>query len=495
MSKDERPLTRLQIKNLPIEVAVAALNPGIPSGKTLPRTPPLSPTGTRNPNTSSYTANESLISPTFSVDSQYNTLTPSNLETTSGNVSLSQPLIIIEEPNRVAPIRAAQPIIIPPPIIANAPAPIMAETYLKPRDVVNTVPIFSGGSPGCSFREFNTACEDARMCLPDAAQGSFTQLLKTRLSGTALQLTQGTRFNDVKSLLDHLKGIFAPRDSTLLLRGELGRVHQLYDEDVPSYLNRTRGLGNSIVDAFKSEHNNAITPDQKTELEKETAQAFILGLRAEIAAQIGDHDTLSNAGLEAIKIESRLKSQARLRLSDNPTPPSPIEAPKPRPQPNRSPPPVSPQPDRTKTCNYCKRPGHVIQECRRRQTTCNKCRKVGHFANECTFQPVHAVQINREPDSRESCQFCQQSGHTAKTCPKTKGRINNKVCQFCDKNGHLATECFKLNPDLAARAPTCAYCNILGHTQEKCRRRLREQSGNESALPQTQPLREGPTAP
>lgn len=347
--------------------------------------------------------------------------------------------------------------------------------YLKPRDVVHTIPIFTGDNSGCSFREFRTACEDAKFCVADTAESSFTQLLKTRLSGNALKFTQGTRFVTTREFLDHLKGIYAPRESSLVLRGELGRLHQFYEEDVPSYLSRTRSLGNNTIDAFKNEHNGVITEQQKRELENEVSQAFILGLRNEISIQMGEHNNITNAGLEAVKIESKLRSQAKLRLTENPIQTSIKEV-------------VKNTPTRqvatkevTRTCNYCKRPGHLYDDCRRRTATCSNCSKKGHFAAECKMKKVHFIQ---KPRNDQQCQFCQQTGHTAKNCFKVKANTTNKVCQFCEKSGHIATECFKINPDLSKKLPTCTHCNILGHTYDKCRRRQTEmQSGNGQTLP------------
>ena len=464
--EDDHRLTRRYTKNLPSEEAALLFsdldNP--PRGRTIARTPVRQNRSASEGNgpEKKTTTDENKISELSSATSNPGALTPGNLQDLPQSTNMAE----------------------------------QAVTYLKPRDVVNTVPKFSGGNDGCTFREFCTACEDAKLCLPDAAIGPFTQLLKTRLSGTALQLTQGTHFATLKALLDHLKGIFAPRDSTLLLRGELGRIHQLYNEDVPSYLNRTRSLGNSIIEAYKSEHDDAITAAEKTEIEREAAQAFVLGLQSDISVLMGDHNDLNTAGLEAIKFESRLKSQAKLRLGDLlPTLPSP--------KPRNDQKPLNAKPESTpeqavKTCNYCKRTGHLIQDCRRRQTTCSKCSKKGHFPSECQFQSVNFIR-NHNVTSRNdnpsaqiaTCQFCQQSGHVAKTCPKIKASNNQKLCQYCDKNGHTATECFKLNPDLALKSPTCSYCNILGHTQEKCRRRLREQAGNGSALPRAENSGEG----
>lgn len=116
----------------------------------------------------------------------------------------------------------------------------MANNFIKPRDIVSSVPVFTGDKTGCTYREFAAACEDAKICLPANLEPNFTQLLKTRLSKVALQLSQGHQFNTLKDLLKHLKGIFNPRESINSLRGELGRIHQVHSEDVPSYLNNVR---------------------------------------------------------------------------------------------------------------------------------------------------------------------------------------------------------------------------------------------------------------
>ena len=258
--------------------------------------------------------------------------------------------------------------------------------YIKPRDIVNTVSIFTGDEHGVKFRNFAIACEDAKLSQPAEAESALAQLLKTRLGGIALPLTQGTHFETVQALLTHLKKIFAPRDSTLSLRGELGKIHQLYNEPVPSYLSRTRALGNNIVESYKTEHNNVITALEKAEPEREVTQDFLLGLRSEIANQIDDFTTLNEAGLAAIKIESKLQARAQVHLGEQitsntkakvePAIPKKLTEKEPEKTYNHSQQPFYSSPERssnyyrgteraTPVCNFCQKKGHTYKNCRR----------------------------------------------------------------------------------------------------------------------------------
>lgn len=339
-----------------------------------------------------------------------------------------------------------------------------AQNFIKPRDIIATIPVFSGDQLGCTFQEFRTACEDAKILLTENFEPAFTQMLKTKkLSEVALQLSQGTQFNSINALLTYLKDIFAPRESLNSLRGELGRLHQLDEEEVPSYLNRARTLGNQILEAFKTEHNNQITEAQKQEINKEVAQAFLHGLRQEISMMIDDYNNLNDAGLNAIKIESKLNAQAKLRELDGNS--EKITDFTNELKPSTSNPPNISNPQ-SETCNYCKRTGHVYDECRRRVHTCSRCQQKGHFASDCIRQSVRVIESNTE-----TCQLCSSPYHTAKACPKIKGKSDIKICQYCDKKGHLATECFKVNPILAAHLPKCTYCQKIGHTEDICRRK------------------------
>jgi hypothetical protein len=69
------------------------------------------------------------------------------------------------------------------------------------------------------------------------------------------------------------------------------------------------------------------------------------------------------------------------------------------------------------SCTYCRKNGHVIQDCHQRlraQGVCFLCRQSGHMAREC---PTRII-----PDP---CRFCGQTGHDIRVCPQRLGNMQN----------------------------------------------------------------------
>ena len=114
------------------------------------------------------------------------------------------------------------------------------------------------------------------------------------------------------------------------------------------------------------------------------------------------------------------------------------------------------------TCNYCKKPGHVMKDCRKLaytktqgnqkfSITCHSCGKKGHKAAECRSKPQQNKII--------ICHSCGKKGHKANECrskPSNNGQKNfftgnsrndtnsKKItCSFCHKPGHYESSCFK----------------------------------------------------
>jgi len=114
------------------------------------------------------------------------------------------------------------------------------------------------------------------------------------------------------------------------------------------------------------------------------------------------------------------------------------------------------------TCNYCKKPGHLVKDCRKlayvkkqegKQPTvsCHSCGKKGHKSSDCrSRQPQQKLII---------CHSCGKKGHKSYECrskPSQNGhkfseKGNNKnfsntkkiICSYCNKPGHYESTCFK----------------------------------------------------
>lgn len=61
--------------------------------------------------------------------------------------------------------------------------------------------------------------------------------------------------------------------------------------------------------------------------------------------------------------------------------------------------------------------------------------------------------FNKNKFADVTCQVCQKTGHTAKTCPMVSKTGDKKpaVCQYCNRRGHTAKDCFRLKDKMVEK--------------------------------------------
>jgi cellular nucleic acid-binding protein len=123
------------------------------------------------------------------------------------------------------------------------------------------------------------------------------------------------------------------------------------------------------------------------------------------------------------------------------------------------------KPKNTSYCYICKKQGHHTHDCRsitfkttRFEGHCYNCKKYGHRAFECRSKPMwssnqHAKVPNKgnhhqwDYNTRDSCHYCQEYGHTPENCIRThfRGNYSRWLCQTtcfsCLKTGHISRNC------------------------------------------------------
>lgn len=338
---------------------------------------------------------------------------------------------------------------------------------LKIRDVIHMIPIFSGSKDDCSFQEFSAACLDARGMIPEEYEEDLTKIIKTRLKEGALQVVRNGQPRNINDLIKLLKGIYAPRQSSMGLYGDLSRLCQKPSEDVATYFNRARMIGNHIIEVYRFEHNDHIPPATKAEIENACCRAFVLGLKEEIYNLIKEHEDLSKAGPEAINIEEQLilqKSLRNLSLKDDA---KCIFCEKVGHK-ARDCPLIGKDKKGAQQCQLCDREGHMAKDCRSRDKDsndrfiqCQICKRTGHDAKNCRSNSNHL-----------KCQICHRTGHEARQCRDSVNR-NKEICQICRKIGHRADECRYYSPIHVAQASKlCQLCGLNNHESQNCRLKL-----------------------
>ena len=122
--------------------------------------------------------------------------------------------------------------------------------------------------------------------LPDEAEDTLTQLIRTRLKGDALDLIRGDIYNKVDDSIKALKQIYSRQKSAAELCEEITKLLQLSGENVAQYFNRAKHLETKIIEAYKFENNNVIDAARKLEWEQLCAKYFVLGLNKDIFLSI-----------------------------------------------------------------------------------------------------------------------------------------------------------------------------------------------------------------
>lgn len=325
------------------------------------------------------------------------------------------------------------------------PAPRMPTNgSLKAKDVVGMIPTFSGSKSDASFADFSEACLDAQKMLNPALEIDLTNMIRTRLKGSALRTARNGNPQNIKDLLKVLKGIFASRESSSTIHGELSNLIQKDNEDVATYFDRARNLGQHLIEAYKSENDDVISEENEKKFENLCCKFFVSGLKDEILNQLEEKKDLNKAGTEAINIEEQilhketLKRNAIFKGNSN--------------------------------CLLCESINHRTTNCPKLEknlTKCQLCKFEGHEADHCP---------NKRNSSSIKCHICKRFGHEARNCRDSFNR-SREICQLCKKPGHILDECQQYSRMLIMQGttqnrPSCSLCGMNNHNTQNCYSKL-----------------------
>lgn len=382
------------------------------------------------------------------------------------------------------------------------PIAVMAKvnkSSIKPRELLVTIPIFSGSKTHADFRDFTLACNDAKKLLEPTIEGDFVQLLKTRLRDGALQAVRDEEPKTINELIKLLQNIYLPKKSSLMIIGELTRLFQKSGEDAASFYHRVQSKRSHIIETYLTENNDTITDEMKKHIEQTCCNSFVLGLKKEISALIKEKDNLNKAGPEAIRVENQLSLQDSIRnlsllnmctlceTTDHTAEECPIEMIDGRVirpkchhcglkdhSPGNCP--IKNKPDKI-ICQLCRNEGHEADECKKNvnpqknDVSCQLCHRMGHEASNCRF-PRNNNRYPKNNDHRNSnplkCNICKRIGHDARYCRQNTNRSRDE-CQICHEIGHRADEChFYSQVHVTQTTPRCAICKRTNHSTQDC---------------------------
>lgn len=189
---------------------------------------------------------------------------------------------------------------------------LMSYQYVSIKDALEAIPMYDGHNIPLSH--FIEGCEEARDMLPPAAEDSLSRIVRNKLKGDARRAICGLQFNKIGELIEYLKMLYAPVETVYQVQGKLGSVYQKEHEDVISYANRVRDLGKRVLSAYTNEH-GTVTKVFRDSTDESIKLSFIRGLKPDIESRIPSVHTFSEAIATAIRIEKENLSRTALRPS------------------------------------------------------------------------------------------------------------------------------------------------------------------------------------
>lgn len=260
--------------------------------------------------------------------------------------------------------------------INTQPSPI------RLKDAVESIPKYNGHN--MSVFQFCKMCERTLDLVPSSQEQYLVQLIMNKLQGHAYQAVEGSQMLTVSDLTHKLKIIFGPNKSVDQYRGELGNAYMKPKESIFDYIGRIKDLKTAIVDGEISACN--YYDDQLFDnIERSVIDSFVNGLPPDLLVRVKleGYNNLDEAIIKAIQVSKVLEAESLRQRSyfprgttagpradtttlttsnntqsANQRPFAPLIKPLIPGQPG-------PNAPESNTCRYCKKLGHLIDDCRK----------------------------------------------------------------------------------------------------------------------------------
>lgn len=218
----------------------------------------------------------------------------------------------------------------------------------------------------------------------------------TQISGKAKSACVNRTFSEWKDLKTYLRTMYADTKHKAQLLCELTTLKQTADETLSNFTYRMEACLKRTINSLTQDVSKSDPPvdpqilEGKLQMIQEIAlNRFTYFTIPTISSALRLRDIKSlNEAITIAKSEEQI--QKMVTNAKNPK-----------------------QDKSTKTCNYCKKPGHVLGDCRKRQFN-NSRKSVQSFESK----PVDSK--SKPNNSLETCNYCKKKGHVLKDCYKKK---------------------------------------------------------------------------
>ncbi|KYM99639.1 hypothetical protein ALC62_09607 [Cyphomyrmex costatus] len=255
--------------------------------------------------------------------------------------------------------------------------------YLKShiRDALDLVPKYDGYN--IPVWQFSRACKRAKETIPSVDEARLVRMLRNKLSHHAYLAVEDETHLSVDKFLETLKRTFGSGRNSNYYRGQLSNAYKRPSEHILDYIGRIKDLRTAIIEGDQAVFDRPCTKPEISSIDSFTLDSFFEGLPREYRVELRTegYSNFSDACSKVIEIHKRLEREnSRYRGPDNSrnnravSQGTPHMAASAYSNPsqnlssvnNHSAPPVGPNLAEQKLCNYCKKLGHLINECQKR---------------------------------------------------------------------------------------------------------------------------------
>ena len=240
------------------------------------------------------------------------------------------------------------------------------------RDALELVPKYDGHN--IPVWQFARACKRAKDSVPLFDEAHLVRSLRNKLMGHAYLAVEDEVHLTIDKFLDTLKRTFGSGRTANYYRGQLSIIHKKTAEHILDYIGRIKDMRTAIIEGDQTNFDRQLTGDEIASIDALALESFYEELpreyRVELRAE--GYTNFADACSKIIIISKRLeREEAREKQTRNPrTNQTQIlnkNSVNNNSQNNSSSPAGTSSSTEQKICSYCKRFGHLINECRTRQ--------------------------------------------------------------------------------------------------------------------------------
>lgn len=261
--------------------------------------------------------------------------------------------------------------------------------------------------------------------LATAAQKStLLDYTLTQITGKAKAACVNRSFSEWIELKDYLKTMYQDTKHKAQLLCELTTLKQKNEETLSAFTTRLETCLKRTINSITQTHEKGIS------VTSQETQKFVLNGKLEMlqdialnrytyftivpisnALRIREIKTLNEA-IAVAKAEQQIQrmvtnqsSNPKAHYSKSSKPNSQFKDTKPNDQ------------SKSKLCNYCKKPGHTIDDCRKRAYNNSKSTQIAESSKSSNHFPVFSTSATQAAkSSTKTCNYCKKPGHLIKDC-------------------------------------------------------------------------------